>query len=83
MDDLLKGLIQAAMTENKKEITDYIKKVLYQFSLQVSDAVCPLNEITAPFVINILRVYAKTVANTFPGSEGVADALDDALGGLR
>lgn len=44
-------------------------------SVRISEAISPIDHVTAPFAILILRQYAKEISRHYPGGQHVAEAL--------
>lgn len=44
-------------------------------SARISEAINPIDHVTAPFTILILRQYAEEISRHYPGGQNVAEAL--------
>lgn len=76
INEILDDFYDSLKTDNK-DIGCEVSEILNCYSKKISDAINPLNALSAPFIYHLLKVYAKQLEIHFPDVAEAAECLID------
>lgn len=74
LEKLSEELLDAVMS-GKGGVAAKAMELSNCLSARISEAISPIDHVTVPFTILILRQYAEEISRHYPGGQDVAEAL--------